>query len=249
MPDKPNEAKQPTSPKPNNPPKKPKYEIRQLSAILQLNRKDRLLYVPLQFREPENFGLLDTGAIQSALTEAELRRNLSAIQPPFSKNSLPGVQSPNCQWQHRSSEGGSLVTILYRQQSLRRDIHGSPDNGERTHWNSVLQEKLCYLRPSQQHSQNPGHHPQNTTCQQEIQKLLELKTTEKIVILPIKQVFVPVMNERDRGNITGTVERLPAFERGSHLLVSPAICETQEGRTQVQITNQSTRLPSIWVLL
>ena len=61
--DQSNEEKRTTSPKPNNPQKKPKYEIRQLSATLQLNRIDKMLYVPLQFREYENFGLLDTGAI------------------------------------------------------------------------------------------------------------------------------------------------------------------------------------------
>ena len=42
------------------------------------------------------------------------------------------------------------------------------------------------------------------------------------------------MIERD---LTGTVEGLPAFERRSHLLVSPALSETQEGRIHVQITN------------
>ena len=68
-------------------------------------------------------------------------------------------------------------------------------------------------------------------------KLLELKTTQKIVIPPNQQVFVPVVIERDLGDITGTVEGLPAFERRSHLLVSPALSETQEGRTHVQITN------------
>ena len=78
LPELPNANKQPSYPKSHNPPKKPKYEIRQLSATLQLNRKDKMLYVPLQFREYENFGLLDTGAIQSALSEAELRRILSA---------------------------------------------------------------------------------------------------------------------------------------------------------------------------
>ena len=78
LPKLPNDDKQPTSPKPHNPPKKPKYEIRKVSPTLQLNRKDKMLYVPLQFREYENFGLLDTGAIQSALSEAEVRRILSA---------------------------------------------------------------------------------------------------------------------------------------------------------------------------
>ena len=37
-----------------------------------------MLYVPFQFRAYENFGFLDTGAIQSAISEAELRRILSA---------------------------------------------------------------------------------------------------------------------------------------------------------------------------
>ena len=37
-----------------------------------------MLYVPLQFREYENYGLLDTGAIQSAMSENELRRILQA---------------------------------------------------------------------------------------------------------------------------------------------------------------------------
>ena len=45
------------------------------------------------------------------------------------------------------------------------------------------------------------------------------------------------MIERDLGNITGTVEGLPAFERRTNLLVSPALSGTQEGRTHVQITN------------
>ena len=77
MPELPNDDEQPSPPKPNNLPKKPKYEIRKLSATLQLNKKDRMLYVSLQFRAYENFGHLDTCAIQSALTEAELRCILS----------------------------------------------------------------------------------------------------------------------------------------------------------------------------
>ena len=76
--DQPNADTTTTSAKSLKPSKKPKYEIRQLSATLQLNKKDRMLYVPLQFRAFENFGLLDTGAIQSALSEDERRRILTA---------------------------------------------------------------------------------------------------------------------------------------------------------------------------
>ena len=57
-------------PKPTN--------IRPLSATLQLDRRNKMLYVPLQFREHENQGLLDTGATQGAMSENELRRILQA---------------------------------------------------------------------------------------------------------------------------------------------------------------------------
>ena len=58
-----------------------------------------------------------------------------------------------------------------------------------------------------------------------------------MVIQPNQQVFVPVVIESDLGDITGTVEGLPAFERRSHLLVSPALSETREGCTHVQVSN------------
>ena len=98
-----NGAKQPTSQKPNNSPKRTNYAILQLSATLQLNKKDRMLYVSIQFREYEIFGVLDTGAIQSALSEAEL------------KPSCPGVQSPNLQRQHHASEKTRFATFLHWQ--------------------------------------------------------------------------------------------------------------------------------------
>ena len=86
--DETNETKQPSPSNPNNPPKKTNYENLQLSATLQLNKKDSMLYVPLQFREYENFRLLDTGVTQSALSESEIQRILTAypatfLQPEF----------------------------------------------------------------------------------------------------------------------------------------------------------------------
>ena len=44
-----------------------KTEIHVLSPTLHLNKKDKMLYVPLQFDKYENHALLDTGAIQSAI--------------------------------------------------------------------------------------------------------------------------------------------------------------------------------------
>ena len=154
-----NDDKQPTSSKSHNPTKKPKYEIRQLIATLQLNRKDKMLYVPLQFHEYENFGLLDTGAIQSALSEAELRRVLSA-HPAALLQELPApefkVQIAN----------GSIVPVR-KQVLLRKNIHGSPNHGKCTHRNVILQEVLSNPGLSQQHSEIS---PPTTLSQREIQK-------------------------------------------------------------------------------
>ena len=46
------------------------------SATLQLDRRNKMLYDPLQLREYENDGLLDTGTIQCAMSKNELRRPL-----------------------------------------------------------------------------------------------------------------------------------------------------------------------------
>ena len=52
--------------------------IRPLGATLQLDRRNEMLYVPLPLRENKNQGLLNTGAIQSAMSENEQKRILQA---------------------------------------------------------------------------------------------------------------------------------------------------------------------------
>ena len=70
------DSKHPPQVKSSNNPKT--TNIKPLTATLQLDKRNKMLYVPLQFRAYENLGLLDTGAIQSAMSENELRRILQA---------------------------------------------------------------------------------------------------------------------------------------------------------------------------
>ena len=65
-----------------------KTEIHVLSPTLHLNKKDKMLYVPLQFDKYENHALLDTGAIQSAMSEAELRK-ITTAHPEAILQELP----------------------------------------------------------------------------------------------------------------------------------------------------------------
>ena len=65
-----------------------KTEIHDPSPTLHLNKKDKMLYVPLQFDKYENHALLDTGAIQSAMSEAELRK-ITTAHPEAILQELP----------------------------------------------------------------------------------------------------------------------------------------------------------------
>ena len=66
-----------------------KKEIHVLSPTLHLNKKDKIFYVPLQFDKYVNNALLDTGAIQSAMSEAELRKPTIIQKLSFKKNYPP----------------------------------------------------------------------------------------------------------------------------------------------------------------
>ena len=88
-----------------------KTEIHVLSPTLHLNEKDKMLYVPLQFDKYENHALLDTGAIQSAMSEAELR-TITTAHPEAILQELP---PPNFKIQIAN---GNLVPV--RKQVLLR---------------------------------------------------------------------------------------------------------------------------------
>ena len=79
-----------------------KTEIHVLSPTLHLNKKDKMLHVPLQFHNYENHALLDTGAIQSAKSEAELRKITTAppeaILQELQNPPPPEFQNSNSEW-------------------------------------------------------------------------------------------------------------------------------------------------------
>ena len=72
-------------------------------------------------------------------------------------------------------------------------------------------------------------------------KLLELKTTQKMVIQPNQQVFVPVVIERDLGDITGTVEGLRLRETFTPTGISNS--QRDHGGPHPGADHQPTRLP------
>ena len=213
--------------------------IQVLTATLQLNKKDKMLYVPLQFREYENHGLLDTGAIRSAMSEDELRRILSAHPAAL----LEEYPAPDFKVQIAN---GSIVPV--RKQVLLRFFIGGkvfeetfmilPTMGSILIGMSFFKKYSVTLDLANNVVKFPDINLQLKPERGRYKiQMIELRTTQKTVIQPDHQIIVPVLAERDLGTIHGTVETFPAFERKTQLLVSPALTQITEKKSHVQITN------------
>ena len=198
-----------------------------------------MLYVPLQFRAYENQGLLDTGAIQSAMSENELRRILQA-HPAAQLEEYP---APDFKVQIAN---GSIVPV--RKQVLLRFFIGGkvfeetfmilPTMGNILIGMSFFKKYSVTLDLANNIVRFPEItlqlRPQNGKFKLQ---MLELRTSQKTTIPPRQQAFIPVVAEKDIGHVTGTVEAIPAFERKTELLVSPSMSKINDQQSHVQITN------------
>ena len=129
-----------------------------------------MLYVPLQFRAYENQGLLDTGAIKSAMSENELRRILQA-HPAAQLEEYP---APDFKVQIAN---GSIVPV--RKQVLLRFFIGgkvfeetfmiSPTMGNTLIGMSFFKKIFGNTRPRKQYCQIPRNHPSVETTKWEVQ--------------------------------------------------------------------------------
>ena len=219
--------------------KKKPQDVRPLSNTLHLDKKDRMLYVPMQFRDYENFGLLDTGAVQSAMSEAELHRVLQA-HPSALLEELP---APDFKVQIAN---GHIVPIR-KQVLLRFFIAGKifeetfmilPTMGNILIGMSFFKKYSVVLDTANHIVKFPDITLQlrnkkgKFTC-----SYLDLRAAQKIVIQPMQQIMVPVHADTGIDSAHGIVEEAPPFARKSELLVSPAIVELSDGKTAVQVTN------------
>ena len=224
-------TKRGNSPKPTN--------IRPLSATLQLDRRNKMLYVPLQFREYENQALLDTGAIQSAMSENELRRILQA-HPATQIEIYP---APDFKVQIAN---GNIVPV--RKQVLLRFFIGGKIFEETFMILPTMGNILIGMSFFKKYSvsldlaNNIVRFPEITLQLKPPNgkfrlQMLELRMTQKTTISPGQQIFVHATTDKNIGTVTGTIETFPAFERKTELLVSSSMSEIKDQQTYIQITN------------
>ena len=171
--------------------------IQVLTATLQLNKKDKMLYVPLQFRQYENHGLLDTGAIRSAMSENELRRILSAHPAAL----LEEYPAPDFKVQIAN---GSIVPV--RKQVLLRFFIGGKVFQETFMILPTMGNILIEMSFFKKYSvtldlaNNVVKFP-DITLQLKPKRgrykmqMIEIQTTQKTVIQPDHQIIFPVLAE------------------------------------------------------
>ena len=206
-----------------------------------------MFFVPLQFNNYENQGPLDTGAVQSELSEAELRK-ITAAHPEAVLNELP---PPNFKVQNAN---GNLVPIqkqvllrffmarkVFEEVFLVLPTMGTTLIGmsffERYSVNLDIQNHLVHF---------PKHMMSMQVRQQTNKKfktgLIDLYPSSRTTIPPHHQVLIEVHSDADISRTTGTVEGTPAFMCKTCLLVSPAVVDLDDGKTTINVTNPNERV-------
>ena len=83
---------------------KEKVEIQLPSVTLQLNKRHKMLYAPLHFKKYKSHALLDTGAVESAMSGNKFRK-IQAANPETFLKELPGLKFKI------QKANGTLVTV------------------------------------------------------------------------------------------------------------------------------------------
>ena len=174
------------------------------SPTLHLNKRDKMLYIPLYFNKYENNALLDTGAIQSAMSEAEQQKKQRPTlrlsqenNPPHSPNS--GIQFAN----------GNLVPVR-KQVLLRFYVAGKvfeetffilPTMGTILIGISFFEKLSASLNIKNHLVHFPKHMMFVHVRQQKNNKLktglISLYSSARTVIPPFQQVMIQVDSDAD----------------------------------------------------
>ena len=89
--------------------RKPPPDIQQQSATLQLDKRFRMLYVPLQFKDYKNQGAYPDPNVRK-------RNPLNYHSTPSSltrRKSCPRIQGTNSKWKYRTSSKAGITSILH----------------------------------------------------------------------------------------------------------------------------------------
>ena len=106
-----------------------------------------MLYMPLQFKQYEIVGLLDTGAVQNTFSENEFRKKTDGLPGCITARiASTHVQNPNGQRQFCPSLKTSHTKISNCRRKIRGNFHGLTNDGKNLDWNDFSQKTFSDTR-------------------------------------------------------------------------------------------------------
>ena len=211
-----------------------------LSTNLPLRNKQKMLYFPMDFGETNIHGLIDTGALSSAIAEADLRK-IRLLAPHTKLNEGPPpefqimvangqLEAPNATVKLQFKVGD----IRFREKFIVMINLTSPLIGL-----SFLQRNSNILDMRQRILNFPFFSMQlkneNRTYPNVIEPILN---PVDIMLQPGKRTTIWVKSQIYTDNeATGIIQPSPLLENDEDLLISPALSSTQNNKHMVQISN------------
>ena len=199
-----------------------------------------MLFVPLQFNNYENQGLLHRSSAKRTLS-SKIVKTHHCSEAVLDETPLPNfkVQIAN----------GNLVPI--RKQVLLRFFIARKVFEEvflvlRTMGTILIGmsffEKFSVILDIKNHLVHFPNHMMSMQVRQQTDKkfktgLIDLYSSSRTTIPPHHQVLIEVHSDADISRTTGTVEGTQAFMRKMCVLVSPAVVDLDDGKTMIQVTN------------
>ena len=209
-----------------------------LSTNLPLKNRPKMLYFPMDFGELNIDGLIDTGALSSAIPEADLRKiRLLAPHTILNEGPPPEFQIMVANGQLESPIATvelqfEVGDITFREKFIVMTNLTSPLIGllflQRNSTILDMRQKILNFRFFSMQLKN-----ENRTYPNVIEPLLNTVDT---ILQPGKHTTIRVKSQMSENEATGIIQPSPLLENDEDLLICPATSSTQKNKHLVQIS-------------
>ena len=209
-----------------------------LSSNLPLKNKLKMLYFPMDFGELNIDGLIDTGALSSAIPEADLRKiRLLAPHTILNEGPPPEFQIMVANGQLESPIATvelqfEVGDITFREKFIVMTNLTSPLIGilflQRNSTILDMRQGILNFRFFSMQLKN-----ENRTYPNVIEPLLNTVDT---ILQPGKRTTIRVKSQMSENEATGIIQPSPLLENDEDLLICPATSSTQKNKHLVQIS-------------
>ena len=211
-----------------------------LSTNLPLNNKRKMLYFPMDFGELNVDGLIDTGALSSAIPEADLRKiRLLAPHTTLNEGPTPEFQIMVANGQLEAPIATVELQFEVGDITFRKNFIVMTNLTSRLIGLLFLQRNSTILDMRQGILNFPFFSMQLKNEDRTYPNVNEpIINPAEIILQPGKRTTIWVKSQIYTENeATGIIQASPLLENDEDLLICPALSSTQNNKHMVQISN------------